>query len=80
MAKREALKVLPHIKILCPTSGLEVEGVGRIAPHYMTAHLCRSGTAIYSTCPLHWVKSFINEPQLVEKINGQNSASSTASA
>lgn len=79
VTKRDTLKALPNIKVLCPTSGLEFDGM-KIAAHYMTSHLCRNERAIYSTCELHWVKSFINNPQLVEKINGPNSAPSAASA
>ncbi|MGI0150202.1 MAG: hypothetical protein ACREDF_11810 [Thermoplasmata archaeon] len=69
---REKAKLLPHVRALCPLSGMTF-GTKVVESHYLIATECSNGS-IYLRCALHMFQGFINHPQILETIHAEGKA------
>lgn len=67
---REPAKRLPHVKALCPLTGMTF-GTKVIDKHYCIATECKNGM-IHIYCTHHLFKGFISHPQILEALHAEN--------
>lgn len=81
MARPVDLIVL-ECDLVCPLSGMKVDGGKRVVAHRMVARMCRTGKSIFIVCNPHQIKGFISDPIIVAMIvlrnkHGKNAAAGT---